>query len=82
MDNNKKAENKSRRSFLSLLLSGKSEGSSTLDHVKRETVKMLTADGKVVEVEKSILDKATNNQKATNKEIYQWMRNPSKENNS
>ena len=45
-------------------------------------VKMLTADGKVVEIEKAVLDAAKTNQKATNKEIYDWMQNPSKEKNS
>jgi len=41
---------------------------------------MLTADGKLVEVDKAIFEKASKKQKATNKEIYNWMENPSKEN--
>ena len=73
---NKKPQNKSRRSFFSLLLSGKDETSST----KGGKVKMLTAEGKLVEVDKDVLDKAIKNQKATNKEILGWMKNPSKEN--
>ena len=40
---------------------------------------MLTADGKLVEVEKSILDKMATKQKASNKDIYNWMENPSKD---
>jgi hypothetical protein len=43
-------------------------------------VKMLTADGKLVEIDKAILDKVTKNQKSSNKDIYTWMKNPSKEN--
>ena len=73
MGNNKKSVDKSRRWFFSLLLSQK-EKSST------EKIKMLTADGKLVEVDKTLFDAVTKKQKATNKEIYYWMKNPSKEN--
>jgi hypothetical protein len=75
---NKKPQIKSRRSFFSLLLSGKDETSSVKGN--GEKVKMLTAEGKLVEVDKDVLDKAIKNQKATNKEILGWMKNPSKEN--
>jgi 23S rRNA A1618 N6-methylase RlmF len=75
MGDEKKTVAKSRRWFLSLLSPGdKKEGNP-------EMVKMLTADGKVVEIKKSVLDAATKNQKSSNKEIYDWMKNPSKENN-
>ena len=66
MGDNKQPANKSRRSFLSGLLNS-----------KKEKVKMLTADGKLVEVDKDVLDAATK-QKVNNKEILQWMNNPSK----
>ena len=66
MGDNKQPANKSRRSFLSGLLTS-----------KKEKVKMLTADGKLVEVDKDVLD-AASKQKVTNKEILQWMNNPSK----
>ena len=69
MDNNKNETNKSRRSFFSGLL-----------HPKKEKVKMLTADGKLVEVDKAVLDPASK-QKVNNKEILQWMNNPSKKEN-
>ena len=69
MDNNKNENNKSRRSFFSGLL-----------HPKKEKVKMLTADGKLVEVDKAVLD-AASKQKVNNKEILQWMNNPSKKEN-
>ena len=76
MGNNKKTDNKSRRDFLSLFLSADNKKGNP------EMVKMLTADGKLVEVSKAVLDELTKKQKATNKEIYTWMNNPSKENNS
>ena len=41
---------------------------------------MLTADGKLVEIDKAVLDEAAKKQKSTNKEIFDWMKNPSKEN--
>jgi hypothetical protein len=45
-----------------------------------EKVKMLTADGKLVEVDKTVFEKAVAGKKASNREIYDWMKNPSKEN--
>ena len=73
MGNNKKPDNNSRRKFFSLILSP-SETSS-----KPEMVKMLTPEGKLVEVEKAIFEEAAKKKKATNKEIYDWMKNPSKD---
>ena len=67
MDNNKNETNRSRRSFFTDLLNS-----------KKEKVKMLTADGKLVEVDKAVFDAAIK-QKVNNKEILQWMKNPSKE---
>lgn len=60
---------KTRRHFFSMLF--------TLDK-KIEKIKMLTADGKLVEVDKEAYDQLTSKQKASNKEIYDWMKNPSK----
>lgn len=68
MGNESKKSTQSRRGFLSLLTRG-----------QQEKVKLLTADGKLVEVDKAVLDQVKKNQKATNKEILQWMNNPSKE---
>lgn len=74
MGNNKTPGGTSRRDFLSLFsLTDKKTA-------KPEMVKMLTPDGKLVEVEKAVLDKMTKNKKATNQEIFDWMKNPSKEN--
>ena len=71
MGDEKKPINKSRRWFLT---------GGLLDKDKKEMVKMLTADGKLVEVEKAVLDAASKKQKSTNEEIYEWMENPSKAN--
>jgi hypothetical protein len=71
----KKTNTNSRRDFLSLF------GLTEKNETKPEMVKMLTADGKVVEIKKSVLEEAAKKQKSTNKEIYDWMNNPSKENN-
>ena len=79
MEDEKKPTNKSRRWFLS---GGLSDSGKTAP-AKKEMVKMLTADGKLVEIDKAIFDQIANKQKATNKDIYDWMENPSKkENNS
>jgi len=76
---NKKNKDRNRRSFLSFLLSGKDNNTGT-NQGKPEMVKMLTADGKLVEIDKTVLDEVTKKQKASNKDIYTWMKNPSKEN--
>lgn len=68
MGNTKKTETKSRRWFLSL---------GTADAPPKEKVKMLTADGKLVEVDKALVETASS-QQVSNKEILQWMKNPSK----
>ncbi|MDE3248932.1 MAG: hypothetical protein KGO82_09755 [Bacteroidota bacterium] len=71
MGNSNKADNKSRRDFLSMFatLAGQHKG---------ETIKLLTPDGQLVEVDKRIVDAASNRTKAGNAEILQWMDNPSK----
>ncbi len=61
---------KSRRKFLSLFFPPAAE--------KSGKVKMLTADGKLVEIDKDVLEKASKKQKASNEEILHWMKNPSK----
>lgn len=75
-NNNNNAEDKSRKWFLSLFTKAAAKP------VNANKVKMLTADGKIVEIDKSVLEAATKNQKSSNKEIYDWMQNPSKEKNS
>lgn len=65
---NKKDQPKSRRQFFSSLLSNK----------KEEKVKLLTPDGKLVEVDRSVVD-AGQRKKVNNRDIYDWMNNPSKD---
>lgn len=69
MDKNQKQPESSRRQFLTKLL-----GNQT------EKIKLLTPDGKLVEVDKTIVEAAAKSKKATNKDIYDWMQNPSKKN--
>jgi hypothetical protein len=76
MGDSTKPEDKSRRWFLSLFTSVDKKPA------KPGMVKMLTADGKLVEIDKAVLDAASKKQKSSNKEIYDWMNNPSKEKNS
>ncbi len=76
MGNNNKENIKSRRWFLSLLTGADTKPAAA------GKVKMLTAEGKLVEIDKAALDAASTQKKASNKEIYDWMKNPSKENNS
>lgn len=61
-----------RREFFTRFLSHKQEEQA-------QKVKLLTADGKLVEIDKSVLDAATNRVKADNQAIYNWMENPSKD---
>jgi len=73
MGNDKKTNDNSRRGFISMFLPGEKKTG------KPEMVKMLTPDGKLVEVEKSIVDAASTKKKVSNKEILEWMNNPSKD---
>lgn len=63
---------KSRRSFLFGGLGLKKDAPP-------EKVKMLTPDGKLVEIDKHLFDAARQHKKASNTEIFKWMKNPSKE---
>jgi len=70
---------KSRRDFLQLNFS-KSNGDQS-NVIPSQKVKMLTSDGKIVEIDRELLNKVSKNNRATNKEIFDWMKNPSKEDN-
>ena len=74
MGNNNTAGGKSRRDFLSIFSLHDKKAAAP------EMVKMLTPDGKLVTVDKAILEKVMNNKKASHQEIFDWMENPSKEN--
>ncbi len=75
MGDTKKPVNGDRRWFLSLFSAADSQPA------KSGKIKMLTADGKLVEVDKAVVEAASRKQKSTNKEIFDWMDNPSKDNN-
>jgi len=51
---------------------------SPLKNKKKNTVKMLTQEGKLVEVDRNLL--ASNNKKITDKELQQWVKNKSTKN--
>ncbi len=71
-------DNSSRRKFLSFgLISGAALVTQKVEAmasglVDDEKVKMLTADGKLVEVSKSLLQQSSNGEKAKNKDILNW----------
>lgn len=68
---NSKKDQQSRRGFLNTIFNSGKRNSSA------EMVKMLTPDGKLVDVPRSALE-AGKKQKASNAEILSWMKNPSK----
>lgn len=68
MNTDSNDKTRSRRGFLSAFLPE-----------KKEKIKMLTADGKLVEVDKAVYEQAITGKKAGNREIMEWMNNPSKE---
>ena len=78
---------RNRRKFLSLgllggagLLSQKANAMLPMQD-EEEKISMLTPDGKLVEVPKSVVDQMTNRKKAANQDILDWTtaQNKSKE---
>lgn len=71
-------DNSSRRKFLSFgLISGAALVTQKVEAMAPgladdEKVKMLTADGQLVEVSKSLLQQSSNGEKAKNKDILNW----------
>lgn len=71
-------DNSSRRRFLSLgLLSGAALLTQKADAMTSvtdddEKVSMLTADGKLVEVSKKLVQQSTSREKAKNEDILNW----------
>jgi hypothetical protein len=78
----KKDEKQNRRKFLSLgLLSGAAMftqrvQAESIPAKEEETVMLLTADGKLVEVKKSTVEKAKSGSKVSNQEILKWIDSP------
>ncbi len=79
---NNKQNDKDRRWFFSFFLGVNKEETGVTEKGSEETVKMLTAEGRLVEVKRSVLEAMRTNKKASNKDIYNWMDNPSKDKNS
>jgi hypothetical protein len=75
--NNKEKNN--RRNFLKNFFSagasiGLASSAKTITHAKTSNkVKMLTADGKLVEIDKSVLEKKKSLKRASDKEVFDWM---------
>ena len=77
------SNNNSRRKFLSLALTGSAALAAGKVVAKEptnngETVKMLTPDGQLVEIDKSVLDQVSDRKKVNNKDIFKWV-NPDRE---
>ena len=74
----KSSDGSNRRKFLSLSLLGGAgliaQKASAMVPIQpeEETVSMLTPDGKLVQVNKHILDKSQDRQRAGNKDILDW----------
>jgi len=68
---------KSRRAFLTLGLSNSESKKTTTEqnHKGNEKVKMLTPDGRLVEIDKALLANKRNKKKTTNEDILDWRNN-------
>jgi len=71
-------KNHSRRKFLSLgLLAGAgliaSDAAAAPANKSDETVKMLTPDGKLVEVDKAVIAKSSSKKQASKKDVMKWI---------
>jgi phage repressor protein C with HTH and peptisase S24 domain len=81
MDNQ---DNNNRRNFLrSILLTAGTLGLVSTANKKptsenKEKIRMLTADGKLIEVDKSVIEKNTALKRASDKEVFEWMNKKNK----
>lgn len=64
---------KSRRSFLKFDLNKSKENQENSQN--DESIKMLTPDGILVEIKKSLIAGAADRKRATNKDILKWVKN-------
>jgi hypothetical protein len=75
---NRKEKNNRRSFFKSILITATAFGllprtKTTPRQAPEEKIKMLTADGKLVEINKSVLDKKAGLKRASDKEVFNWM---------
>ena len=68
-----KVNNKTRRQFLAFGFSSKKNNDTFRENENQEVVKMLTKDGRLVEVNKSVLQKAENRKSATANDLMKWI---------
>ena len=73
-----KNQSKSRRDFLLKIFSQNSKSiddsaSKLSDGEQNDKIKMLTSDGKLVEVDSRIVKKSQPSSKTNNKELLKWM---------
>jgi len=72
-------KNNNRRNFLKALVSTgaaagvASQAPALFQSQSEEKIKMLTPDGKLVEVNKSVIEKNLSVRKATDQEVFDWM---------
>ena len=78
---NQSKDKTSRRKFLALgllggagLVAGSATAQTPEPATSGETVKMLGPDGKLVEVDKSVLEQSTNRRMAGKKDIQEWVK--------
>ena len=76
---NQNEKKNNRRNFLrTMLTAGGTAGlltplSKTPKSKTTDKIKMLTADGKLVEIKKSVIEKQAALKRASDKEVFEWM---------
>lgn len=70
---------KSRREFLTKIFSKETKSNQDLspttpdDSGQNDKIKMLTSDGKIVEVDSQVANKSQTTSRTSNKELLKWM---------
>lgn len=72
-----------RRFIKSAIIAGTAAGIAAplipgSDQASASQVTMLTSDGKLVTINKSVLEQTTDQKKATEREVFEWMNNKHK----
>jgi len=70
---------RNRRNFISSIIAGATATglitpvSANPKSTSGNKIKMLTSDGKLVEVDKSVIEKIAASKRASDKEVFEWM---------